>query len=96
MRDKARYFTTYSKPYHRIPMTRFKRIGRRAFTVFLDAFFFFVFLGIVTGDEFSVMWEDHAQWYLRNKRTASGESRDTKYSSFMGEVGGIGGERGLP
>jgi hypothetical protein len=50
----------------------------------------------VTGDEFSEMWEDHAQWYLRNKRTASGESRDVKYGSFMGEAGSIGRGRGLP
>ncbi|HRV34780.1 MAG TPA: hypothetical protein P5520_02795 [Desulfomonilia bacterium] len=96
MRDKDRYFTTYSKPYHRIPMTRFERIGRRAVTVFLDALFFLVLFGLVTGDEFSEMWEDHAQWYLRNKRTASGESRDVKYGSFMGEAGSIGRGRGLP
>ena len=77
-------------------MTRFKRIGRRAVTVFLDALFFLVLFGLVTGDEFSEMWEDHAQWYLRNKRTASEAGQCIKYGSFMGEAGSIGRGRGLP
>ncbi|MGI6387981.1 MAG: hypothetical protein ACOX2W_12850 [Desulfomonilia bacterium] len=80
MRDKARYFPTYSKPYHRIPMTKIERIGRWAFTAFVDTFFFLVLLGLVTEDEFLEIWEDHAHWYLRNKRSPSEANRGTKYN----------------
>jgi hypothetical protein len=37
-------------------------------------------LGLVTEDEFLEIWEDHAHWYLRNKRSPSEANRGTKYN----------------